>query len=901
MDKLNIFNQLTVIFPHRWQWILKQNGSSWYTKRNKLSDKKLIELYQREDAVVGVGFGKKTKYIMFDIDKNSQLNPKNNEREIARLELLLAKIGLTENIKIRSSESEGVHLYYPLKKQMNSYALGKYITEYLEKNGIEVKNGVLEIFPNKKKGGYSKDKKKWTNYQRHRLPLQPNSGSYLLNDDWSLWEPKNQEKTELNLDSVESKTTEDRLEESNFLGDRFGEGNFKEGNFERDDQAELYQKVPERSWDRQEESLNEQENSLNQERSSVNKTEQSEKELESSEQLREFLSRWRKICANQDIKTLKASIYGNKYQKSATRKQIEQELNEQISRGFQAEGETNDILLNLGRRIRIVEQIGGVELRETILQTVTNMPGYEQYCDHQHEIFQRCQDIARWAETKFYLVKEKSNHKNLPKPKTNNQKKAREAFSRILEVLITAFDSSYRSIREFVEKVCKQAKCSTTTLYKYQEYWRERLENQITKTIKAEKKENELDKQLVENEEKKSQKQIVCNSKPDKGLSHVEQEKTDLSRNEVKATAHNSYSQKKAKKEKQTENDCNAIHSKESKELSIEKYILRIYMLSLVTLKEKENKKEENKQKIENEELGRSTSKKSNNISNDFVLEANVEDVNNQNVAIDPVKEFELIKEDCVEKKINLDTIATGGKQSLIDLEENEKPHELNDRQLGMVCSERSDCNESSNQLVNEIDSETIDIDNSNCQDSLTDSNIDDLDNDGKNEKLDTCQLEFIQWLESRGITATEKLLYLLKKATNERLNQLKLLLTQNAKLDNPIGFLFKAIRENWQPNLKRKSSQSQNNKNFGSQSVSSGAEDKNKKVNKPHWYDEFEQWYYKAIACGYCEDLPIRHLSRNHRNEPMVRVNKPDSVFNYPQTTMYWREAKQDFEDNFM
>ena len=897
MDSLNIFNQLTVIFPHRWQWILKENGSSWYTKGNKLSDKKLIELYQREDGVVGVGFGKKTKYIMFDIDKNSPLHPENDETAISqyhaenmnslsqsgagivKVELLLAKIGLTENIKIRSSESRGIHLYYPLKKQMDSYALGKYVTEYLEKNGIEVKNGVLEIFPNKKKGGYSKDKKKWTNYQRHRLPLQPNSGSYLLNDDWSLWEAEKQEKTELNLDSSESNTGDDRLEESNFLGEHA---------------------VPELRSDGQKESFNKQENSLNQEKSSVNKTEQSEKELESSEQLREFFARWDTISENQEIKTLKASIYGNKYQKSATRKQIEQELNEQISRGFRGEGETNDILLNLGRRIRIIEQIGGVELRETILQTVKNMPGYEEYCDHQHEIFQRCQDIARWAETKFYLVKEKSNYKNLPKPKTNNQKKARVAFSRILEVLITAFDRPYRSIREFVEKVCKQAKCSTTTLYKYQEYWRERLESQIAKTIEAETKENELDNQLRENEEKKSQKQIVCNSKLDKGLSHVEQGKTDLSKNEVKAKAHNSYSQKKAKKEKQTENDCNTIFSKEQKALSIGKYILRIYMLSLVTLKEKENKKQENKQKSESQELERSTSKKSNNISNDFALETDVEnDVNNQTIEIDSVKELELIKEERVEKKISLDTIALSGKQSLIDLEENEKPHELNDRQLGMLCSERSDCNESSNQLVNDIHSETIDIDNSNCQDSLTDSNIDDLDNDGKNEKLDTCQLEFIQWLESRGITATEKLRSLLKKATHERLNQLKLLLTQNAKLDNPIGFLFKAIKENWQPNLKRKSSQSQNNKNSGSQSVSSGAEDKNKKVNKPHWYDEFEQWYYKAIACGYCEDLPIRHLSRNHRNEPIVRVNKIDSVFNYPQTSMYWREAKQDFENN--
>nr|WP_069789397.1 hypothetical protein [Cyanobacterium sp. IPPAS B-1200]OEJ79996.1 hypothetical protein A5482_07625 [Cyanobacterium sp. IPPAS B-1200] len=303
--------KLTQIFPYRWNWIIKEHGS-WKTVKTRISDPTLIKIYEDPTKLIGVGFDKHTKYLMLDIDKNSPYHPKNDPNGIPLLELTLYKIGLKENIKIQSSQSGGIHIYYPFSHKLKSYKIGTKITQYLEDNGWTVKNGTLEIFPNKKKDNYSQDKNQWKLYQRHRLPLQPESSSYLLDSQ--------------------------------------------------------YQPI-----------------------------------IDHSSPLESFLEQWENVAKAQDIKELKRYLYLQS-KKSRVLAQIEKELNELITEGFTGRGQTNDILLALGRKIRLCRQLGGVELRDTIRHTITHLRGYEEYCGHQYEIHQRSQDIARWAETTYPLA-----------------------------------------------------------------------------------------------------------------------------------------------------------------------------------------------------------------------------------------------------------------------------------------------------------------------------------------------------------------------------------------------------------------------------------------------------------------------------------------------------------------
>jgi len=108
-----------------------------------------------------------------------------------------------------------------------------------------------------------------------------------------------------------------------------------------------------------------------------------------------------------------------------------------------------------------------------------------------------------------------------------------------------------------------------------------------------------------------------------------------------------------------------------------------------------------------------------------------------------------------------------------------------------------------------------------------------------------------------------------------EQVNNLRQLLKENKTLNNPVGFLIKALKNNWQPKHKPST------------------------ATKPSWHDEFEEFYNQAIKAGYCEDLPINWLTTNHRREPMVRVNRPDPWVGAPYTLLYWREAREEFRGN--
>ena len=163
-------------FPY--QTIHKKNDDSkdWFTLNFRLSKEQIFKKWQNPETLIGLRFGRETNYGLIDIDYGSKYR---NEDGLTAIKAALESIGINRTLLLRSSFSEGFHLYYFLPGEVNSYSLACLTAIALKEAGLEVKPGQLEIFPNVK--SYSREKP--TAFNGHRLPLQPESGSYPLDDD----------------------------------------------------------------------------------------------------------------------------------------------------------------------------------------------------------------------------------------------------------------------------------------------------------------------------------------------------------------------------------------------------------------------------------------------------------------------------------------------------------------------------------------------------------------------------------------------------------------------------------------------------------------------------------------------------------------------------------------------
>jgi hypothetical protein len=147
-----------------------------------LSTGELIRLYEDPRELIGVGFGSTTNYLLLDIDIHSPVHPHYNIQLFKQLLNALEKIGIVRYIVLQSSFSQGIHIYIPLPKQYPTYHVAASVSVTLIDAGFGLGNGKIEIFPNCKPYA-SEEGEEYSHYKRHRLPLQPESGSYLLEDD----------------------------------------------------------------------------------------------------------------------------------------------------------------------------------------------------------------------------------------------------------------------------------------------------------------------------------------------------------------------------------------------------------------------------------------------------------------------------------------------------------------------------------------------------------------------------------------------------------------------------------------------------------------------------------------------------------------------------------------------
>jgi len=169
------FYELWTALPS-WSPII-QKSDGWITIVNS-SGKKVplvpgtVESYYRRHIILGKRFGKLTNYLMIDIDINSPFHPRNGgiEQILAAME----SIGLCRYLLIRSSASEGIHIYFSLAEPVSVWALACAAHAALTAAGVTITGGTCELFPNKRALN--------AEHNGHRLPLQ--DGSFILDSDF---------------------------------------------------------------------------------------------------------------------------------------------------------------------------------------------------------------------------------------------------------------------------------------------------------------------------------------------------------------------------------------------------------------------------------------------------------------------------------------------------------------------------------------------------------------------------------------------------------------------------------------------------------------------------------------------------------------------------------------------
>lgn len=295
---------------------------AWKTeKAYQLEPRNLWGLYQNPNYILGLRFKKKTKYAAIDIDRHSPYHPYNNPDKYKQVLAAMESIGLCRYIVVRSSDSEGIHLYFPLPKRIWTFGLACAIKFALFDHCIELNSGIVESFPNTKPYG---DNGKYTLYNGLRLPLQ--TGSYLLDDDFQ----------------PESDSIEDLL-----------------NNFD---------------WAAQGQDVK-----------------QLEKAMAASYPRH-------KLTTYSVFNSSRAELW-------------RQHLEERWTQGWTGFGQTNALLKDIAVYGRVWLGLESLALVDYTATTATSAPGYDSFCRHQEEIWQRAADWSKCVESYYWAYGTEPNRK----------------------------------------------------------------------------------------------------------------------------------------------------------------------------------------------------------------------------------------------------------------------------------------------------------------------------------------------------------------------------------------------------------------------------------------------------------------------------------------------------------
>ena len=182
--KLELYSELSKLFylGHRFIKADNTDTPNWVTIcKHPLNSGGFIKYYGSLLFLLGVSFGTQTLYAMLDIDIDSPYHPANNRQAFQKLLDALNRVGLVYPVFVRSSDSGGLHVYFFFPRPLKTFNVATLIHVTLINAGFVPKPGDLEFFPHPK--AYTNTPGEYSNYRAHRLPVQPASGSWMV-DGW---------------------------------------------------------------------------------------------------------------------------------------------------------------------------------------------------------------------------------------------------------------------------------------------------------------------------------------------------------------------------------------------------------------------------------------------------------------------------------------------------------------------------------------------------------------------------------------------------------------------------------------------------------------------------------------------------------------------------------------------
>ncbi|MDX2098749.1 MAG: hypothetical protein SFW36_13320 [Leptolyngbyaceae cyanobacterium bins.59] len=164
-----------------------------------------------------------------------------------------------------------------------------------------------------------------------------------------------------------------------------------------------------------------------------------------------FVRQWNLVQSRNDIDelTLEQILQAarrKQYRISGKGEKFLNDLNAEIEVGWTGDGQTNYLLGRIAMRSYIFGHLlnaafplEGQTLVNDIVTVASSLPGYQDYCGHQHEIEKRAEEWARCVENSHYYHYGSSKFKSTttllspvePQPPTWNQRQSQEARDRI--------------------------------------------------------------------------------------------------------------------------------------------------------------------------------------------------------------------------------------------------------------------------------------------------------------------------------------------------------------------------------------------------------------------------------------------------------------------------------------
>jgi len=220
----------------------------------------------------------------------------------------------------------------------------------------------------------------------------------------------------------------------------------------------------------------------------------------------EFVRSWEQVAQRNDLQTeyLESLVsQARRFQQGLSRpaSKFLDDLNTEIAQGWTGHGQTNRLLGRIAMRSYIFGHLlnglsiplEGSDLVEDIVRTARQLPGYEEWCRHQHEIEERAEEWARCAENSHYfpygyggrqqgLHSQAASSDELGITPTWNQQQEEDARTRISRAIAKLLSENQLPATTTLRfKALVKAGIGGGTLYRHRDLWHPKhLQLQLT-------------------------------------------------------------------------------------------------------------------------------------------------------------------------------------------------------------------------------------------------------------------------------------------------------------------------------------------------------------------------------------------------------------------------------------